>query len=167
VRKFINHGRAAAYAHDLVGYNYRMTDLHAALALDQLEQLDALQARRSANAAALRAGLQACARVQLPRIAPAARHVYHQFTILVPPGLRDALAQHLAGEQIQSAVIYPTPLPRLQCFAQVPQLPGASFEVAEQASRGCLSLPVHSELGPAETSRVIDAVASFFEGGVA
>jgi perosamine synthetase len=167
VRKFINHGRAAAYAHDLVGYNYRMTDLHAALALDQLEQLDALQERRWANAAALRAGLQACTRVRLPRVAPSARHVYHQFTIVVPPGLRDALAQHLAGRQIQSAVIYPTPLPRLQCFAQVPQLPAAGFEVAEQASRGCLSLPVHSDLGPAEMSRVIDAVARFFEGAAA
>lgn len=162
VRKFINHGRVAAYAHDLIGYNHRMTDLHAALALDQLEHLDALQARRSANAAALRAGLQGCAHIRLPRVAPQARHVYHQFTILVPPGLRDALSQHLAGEQIQSAVIYPVPLPHLRCFEGSPQLPGAAFDRAEQAGRSCLSLPVHSDLGPDEMQRIVDAVARFF-----
>jgi dTDP-4-amino-4,6-dideoxygalactose transaminase len=167
VSRFINHGRTSAYAHDLVGYNYRMTDLHAALALDQLEHLEALQARRTANAAALLAGLRRCEGVRFPRLAPQARHVYHQFTILVPADARDALARHLAGEQIQSAVVYPTPLPRLQCFAGSPQLPGASFAVAEQASHGCLSLPVHSDLGPAEMQRVTEAVVRFFESGAA
>lgn len=162
VRKFINHGRASAYAHDLIGYNYRMTDLHAALALDQLEQLAGLQARRSANAAALEAGLQGCAAVRLPRVAPEALHVYHQFTIQVSPNARNALIDHLATEDIQSAIIYPTPLPHLGCFTTSAQLPGAGFEVAERASQSCLSLPVHSGLGPVETGRVVDAVVRFF-----
>jgi perosamine synthetase len=164
VRRFINHGRTATYAHDLVGYNYRMTDLHAALALDQLEHFERLFDRRQANARALKEALRPHADASMPRVAVKAGHAYHQFTVVVAPDRREALAQHLAADQIQSAVFYPTPLPRLRCFAALPQLPDASFGLAETASQACLSLPVHSDLGPAEIDRIVGSLRRFFEG---
>jgi len=164
VRKFINHGKTAPYAHELVGYNYRMSDLHAALALDQLEHFETLFERRQANARTLREALRPHAAVSMPRVAAQAGHAYHQFTVVLSPERREALARHLAADQIQSAVIYPTPLPRLRCFATLPQSGGASFAVAEAASQGCLSLPVHSDLGPTEIDRIVGSLGRFFEG---
>ena len=165
VRKFINHGRTSAYEHEFVGYNYRMTNLHAALALDQLEQFESNLARRTANSEHFRSAFAAISALRLPRVEPGARHAMHQFTVIVPPESRDPLAAHLLADGIRSAVVYPTPLPYLKCFESLRPAQEDSFERARAASTSCLSIPVHPMLERGDLVRIVDSMIRFFPTG--
>jgi perosamine synthetase len=150
-----SHGAPRPYHHVDLGYNFRMTDLSAALGLAQLKRLDNFTRRRRSNARYYDRHLRG---VIVPTQAPDAFHVYHQYTVRVPDG-RDELQARLTGEGIGSAVYYPVPL-HLQPFYRelgyADELPKA-----EAASREVLSLPVWPGLKRAERERVAEAVSRF------
>lgn len=163
IRLLRNQGMEKQYENEIVGYNVRMTDLNAAIGRVQLQSLDQWRERRRANAQKLDAGL-AGSGVATPPAAPGAEHVYHQYTVRVPGGHRDALRKHLADRQIGSGVYYPLPVHRLPAFAadrdadlDLPQTRRAAAEV--------LSLPVHPSLADADLDRIVAAVHEYdFEG---
>ncbi|WP_292836698.1 DegT/DnrJ/EryC1/StrS family aminotransferase [Microbacterium sp.] len=148
-----NQGMERQYENEIVGFNARMTDIHAAIGRVQLTKVDAWTATRRSNAAFLDANLRG---VVTPPVASGAKHVYHQYTIRVPED-RDGFAVALKEEHgVGSGVYYPIPnhrLPSLAGFARDVHLPET-----ERAAREVLSLPVHPSLSQDDLERIVAAV---------
>jgi dTDP-4-amino-4,6-dideoxygalactose transaminase len=157
VRLLRNQGMSRRYANEVVGFNNRMSDLHAAIGRVQLGRLASLTERRQANAAFLSAHLEG---VVTPTTAPQATHVFHQYTVRVPED-RDGFAEALQEKGVQSAVYYPTPIHRLPSFHQDLDLPET-----ERAAAEVLSLPVHPSLTQQELEQVVAAVNAVVRAGV-
>jgi perosamine synthetase len=150
LRLYRNQGMERQYANEVVGFNNRMTDIHAAIGRVQLTKIDAWTQQRQRNAAHLSEHLSG---VETPSVAPGAVHVYHQYTIRVPED-RDGFARALREEYaVGSGAFYPTPTHRLPSFRSPAELPET-----DRAARECLSLPVHPSVGPAELDRIVTAV---------
>ncbi|MBC7298100.1 MAG: DegT/DnrJ/EryC1/StrS family aminotransferase, partial [Demequina sp.] len=150
VKLLRNQGMERRYENELVGFNARMTDIHAAIGRVQLTKLPAWTARRQEIAARFDASLQG---VVVPPVAEGAVHVYHQYTIRVPQD-RDGFAKALLDEHgVGTGVYYPIPnheLPSLRTEADLP--------VTAKAAQEVLSLPVHPALSDEDVERVIEAV---------
>jgi dTDP-4-amino-4,6-dideoxygalactose transaminase len=152
-----NQGMEKRYENEVVGFNARMTDLHAAIGRVQLRHLAERTAQRQRNAAFLSAGIEG---VGLPTVADGATHVWHQYTIRVADD-RDGFAAALAGEhQVGSGVYYPIPNHRLPSFDLEIDLPATA-----QACREVLSLPVHPALAEGDLERVVEAVNAVARAG--
>jgi perosamine synthetase len=152
IRVFINHGQEEKYLHTGIGYNYRMTDIAAAIGRIQLEKLDGFNRRRQETAAYYDSHL--CREgIVRPSTNPGVTHVYHQYVIRVTgefPLTRDELAQYLRDRGIGTAVHYPVPLHRQPAFAAIAQ--DARCPAAEECAATVLSLPVHPGVTDAERS---------------
>ncbi len=157
VRLLRNQGMETQYANEVIGFNARMTDIHAAIGRVQLTKVDGWTQRRQQNAAMLNAGLSEIAGVILPKVAPGAVHVYHQYTIRVDASERDRIRAALRDEhKVGSGVYYPIPnhrLPSLNRFA-----PGLHLEETERAASEVLSLPVHPSLTATDLERIVAAM---------
>jgi len=156
-----NHGQSQKYQHQYVGLNSRLDTLQAALLRVKLRYLPAAQAARQAVAARYDAGLAGLPGVQIPGRDARSSHVFHQYTIRVADGRRDALQKQLQLAQISSAVYYPSPVPKQEAYTFLCYKAG-DFPVAEQLCREVLSLPVHPGLTLAQQQAVIAAVRTFF-----
>ena len=152
VRLLREHGMKVRYHHDVVGYNFRMTDIAAAIGLAQLPKLPAANERRRAIAARYDAELRG---VVLPAVRPGVTHVYHQYTIRVNE--REAFAEALKARGVGSAIYYPMPVHRQKPFLAL-GYGREPFPVTERLTEQVLSIPVHPSLGDDEVSTVIDAV---------
>ncbi|MDR7422674.1 MAG: DegT/DnrJ/EryC1/StrS family aminotransferase [Armatimonadota bacterium] len=146
------------YAYEVVGFNYRMTEIAAAIGLVQLRALEARNEQRRANARWLAAGLGDLPWLRLPEEPAAVRSVYHQYTVHVPEG-RDALARHLAAHGVASRVYYPSLVPHTPAYRRLGF--AGSYPNAEALTRQVLSLPVHPGLRPDDLEVIVDAVRSF------
>ncbi|HET7421391.1 MAG TPA: DegT/DnrJ/EryC1/StrS family aminotransferase [Candidatus Dormibacteraeota bacterium] len=156
VRVLRQHGAGTRYVHEVLGYNFRMTDIAAAIGRAQLTKLDRFNEARRRNAAILSKGLAGVPGIVLPRERPGCRHVYHQYTIRVESD-RDALQRRLRELGIGTAVHYPIPV-HLQPFYEELGYGHQSMPSAELAARQVLSLPVHPGLSEADLQRIIDSV---------
>ena len=145
-----SHGMRRRYYHDSVGYNFRMSDLHAAIGLAQMDRLTELTATRCANAAYLSANLQG---VQVPTVKEGYEHVWHQYTVRVSDD-RDAKVRQLNDAGIGTAVFYPIPAHK-QAHLQELGYGELSLPVAEKASRQVISLPVHPLLTQADLEKIV------------
>jgi len=157
VKLYRNQGMEKQYHNEVVGFNCRMTDIHAAIGRVQLTKVDAWTARRQQNAAFLSANLQG---VTTPPVADGAVHVYHQYTIRVPQD-RDGLSAALREQyNIGSGMFYPVPNHRLAPFQAAVDLPQT-----ERAAQECLSLPVHPSLSQGDLERIVEAVNALAKAG--
>jgi dTDP-4-amino-4,6-dideoxygalactose transaminase len=112
-RQLISHGMKVRYYHEILGYNYRMTDIAAAIGIEQLKKLPAFNARRNATAQFYNVHLADIPGVVTPSIFPHRSHVFHQYTLRFTPGAaytRDQVAQTLAAQGIGTGIYYPTPV---------------------------------------------------------
>jgi len=160
IRLLRNQGMERQYENEVIGFNARMTDIHAAIGRVQLGKVDAWTATRQSNAAFFDAHLSG---VVTPPVAVGAGHVYHQYTIRVPED-RDGFARALKDEhQIGSGVYYPIPnhrLPSLTRFA-----PDLHLPETERAAKEVLSLPVHPSLSTSDLERITSAVNALAGAG--
>ena len=152
VRLLREHGMTVRYRHDTLGYNFRMTDIHAAIGLAQLAKLPAFNARRRGIAARYGAELRG---VVVPRARDGVTHVYHQYTLRVAQ--RDEFATRLAERGVGTGVYYPIPVHRQKPF-QALSYGDERFPVSERLADEVLSIPVYPGLSDAEVATVIDAV---------
>jgi dTDP-4-amino-4,6-dideoxygalactose transaminase len=160
VRLLRNQGMERQYENELIGYNARMTDIHAAIGRVQLTKVDAWTATRQANAAFLDANLHG---VVVPPVAPGATHVYHQYTVRVSED-RDRIVKALKEEySIGSGVYYPIPNHRLPSLASY--APGLDLPETERAAREVMSLPVHPSLSEGDLDRIVAAVNALVSAG--
>jgi dTDP-4-amino-4,6-dideoxygalactose transaminase len=157
LRLLRNQGMLRAYENEVVGFNGRMTNLHAAIGRVQLTKVADWTRTRQANARHFDANLDG---VVVPAVAEGATHVYHQYTIRVPED-RDGFVTALKAEhQVGSGVYYPIPNHRLPSFNRTEDLP-----VTEQLCREVLSLPVHPSLDDEDLDRIVTAVNTLAKAG--
>lgn len=156
-RKAVNHGRAGRYLHDTLGYNYRMTNIAAAIGLVQLGRLDEFNNRRIANAKYLSEHLSEIDWIQVPYIPNGFTHVFHQYTIKVDAVKRDKLADHLKSKDIDSAIIYPLAVYKQPLYESL-SYGDSNCPVAEEACNRVLSLPVHPSLEESELKMIINTI---------
>ncbi|GGA71492.1 aminotransferase DegT [Pseudoclavibacter endophyticus] len=160
MRLLRNQGMERAYANEIVGFNARMTDIHAAIGRVQLKKIDDWTRTRQRNAAFFDANLRG---VVVPPVEAAAVHVYHQYTVRVPED-RDGFVAALRDEHgVGSGVYYPTPNHRLESLA--PYAPQTNLVETERAAREVVSLPVHPSLSEADIERIVTAVNAVAQAG--
>ncbi|CAD5138685.1 MULTISPECIES: DegT/DnrJ/EryC1/StrS aminotransferase family protein [Microbacterium] len=155
-----NQGMERQYENEIVGFNARMTDIHAAIGRVQLTKVDAWTAQRQANAAFLDAELRG---VMTPPVAEGAVHVYHQYTIRVPEDRDGFVAALKAEHNVGSGVYYPIPNHRLPSLA--PYAPDLDLPETERAAREVVSLPVHPSLSQDDLDRIVTAVNTLAGAG--
>jgi dTDP-4-amino-4,6-dideoxygalactose transaminase len=157
MRLLRNQGMEKRYANEVIGFNTRMTDIHAAIGRVQLAKLAGWTAQRQANAAFLSENLHG---VVTPKTADNAVHVFHQYTIRVVDQDRDAFAAALAERGVGSGVYYPTPVHRLPSFDLTLDLPNTQLVAAQ-----VLSLPVYPSLSRQELETIVEAVNAVAKAG--
>lgn len=160
VRLLRNQGMETQYHNEIVGYNNRMTDIHAAIGRVQLRNLSRWTETRIKNAHYLSAHIQG---IPTPHVAEGVVHVFHQYTIRVPHD-RDGFSRALKEEfGIGNGVYYPVPnhqLPSLKKYAQA-----TSLQETVRAAKEVLSLPVHPSLKRRHLDRIVDAVNRLSKAG--
>ena len=161
IRMIANHGQKVKYRHDVVGCNSRLDTLQAAILRVKLRHLDEYAAARQRAASRYDAGLAGLAGIQTPARRPESTHVYHQYTLRIAGGLRDALAEHLKADGIPTMIYYPLPLHR-QVAYQSKRYSDQSFPVADQLCAEVLSLPMHTELTTQTQELIIQSIQTFF-----
>jgi perosamine synthetase len=159
LRLLRNHGDRGKYNHVALGYNYRMTNIQAAVGLVQLGRLEELNSKRIENALYYNERIRTKG-LTLPHRREGTRHVYNQYVVKVEddfPVDRDKLIEILQSMSIGSAVHYPKPVYR-QPFYRDLGLDNDLCPVAEEVSRKVLSLPVHPMLLPEDRSYIAETI---------
>jgi dTDP-4-amino-4,6-dideoxygalactose transaminase len=158
------HGGKPKYYHALIGGNFRLDELQAAVLNIKLTHLDAWSAGRQKNAAFYDAAFgraQLADAVRTPHAMPGARHIYNQYVIRAPQ--RDALRAKLAAAGVGTEIYYPVPLHRQQCFAYLGGKAG-DYPESERAAAETLALPIYPELTDTQLQYVVDMVAAHVPG---
>ncbi|MDY6905898.1 MAG: DegT/DnrJ/EryC1/StrS family aminotransferase [Thermodesulfobacteriota bacterium] len=163
LRKLRVHGSYPKYYHALIGGNFRLDALQAAIVAIKLKHLDAWTEKRRQNADRYRELFQTAGLDDAVRL-PAAvqdRHIYNQFVISVA-GRRDELRAFLQDNKVGSEVYYPVPLHLQNCFAHLGYNAG-DFPVSEYAAEHTLALPIYPELTDEQLVYVVDQIAAFLK----
>lgn len=149
-----NHGMRRRYYHEMVGYNFRMSDLHAAIGLAQMDRLEKFTQARRTNAQYLNANLKT---VVTPKVKAGYGHVWHQYTIRVDGGRdRDAAVKQLADAGVGTGIFYPVPAHKQEYMRE---LAGEyHLPVAEKLAKEVISLPVHPQLSQADLETIVEEV---------
>lgn len=158
IRRFRQHGMSAPYVYEELGFNYRMTDLQAAIAIEQLKKVDRFNEARNQNANYLNNALADEADIVLPTISSNRTHVFHQYTIRIVETSklnRDEVVNGLREQGVGAGVYYPR---ALHLYPHIKDLgfSEGDFPVSEEVASRVLSLPVH----PALTQEDLQTVAS-------
>jgi dTDP-4-amino-4,6-dideoxygalactose transaminase len=156
------HGGKPKYYHALIGGNFRLDELQAAVLNVKLPHLDAWSAGRQRNAAyydAAFAGERLGDAVRTPLALPGGRHIYNQYVIRVRD--RDGLRRHLTARGVGTEIYYPVPLHLQQCFAYLGGKAG-DFPHTERAAAESLALPIYPELTNTQLQTVVAAVAAYY-----
>jgi len=159
------HGGKPKYLHSVIGGNFRIDELQAAVLRVKLKYLDGWTEARQRNAAFYDAAFAAAGlggSIVTPRAAKTGRHIFNQYVVRVQN--RDALKAFLAERGIGTEIYYPVPLHLQQCFAYLNHVDG-DFPESERAARETLALPIYPELAQAQLEAVVAAVAEFHAAG--
>lgn len=162
-----NHGSKPKYYHKIVGGNFRLDTLQAAVVTTKLKHLDDWARSRQANAERydqlfMECGLVEKKYVVLPRVLTS-RHVFNQYVIRVMR--RDELQNFLKVQEIGAEVYYPVPMPLQECFKYLGYGKG-NFPESEKASMETIALPIYPELSDAQARCVVEAIARFYAAGI-
>ncbi|NWK55146.1 DegT/DnrJ/EryC1/StrS family aminotransferase [Verrucomicrobiaceae bacterium N1E253] len=158
--KMRNHGMHPRYYHEMVGGNFRLDALQAALLRVKFQQYPEYTRLRQHNAAYYHEGLADVNGLVLPVTDEGNEHIWNQFTIRVLDGKRDALRQGLLDLGIGCEIYYPVPMHQQQCFAHLADQARSAFKVTEQLAAEVLSIPVYPELTQSQKDEVIEAIRS-------
>ncbi len=156
------HGGKPKYFHGLIGGNFRIDELQAAVLNVKFRHLDAWTSARQRNAAFYDGAFAAAdlgRAVQTPLAIPGARHIYNQYIIRVRD--RDRLRQHLTAHGVGTEIYYPVALHQQKCFAYLRHRAG-EFPESERAAEETLALPIFPELTTTQLQYVVDSIAAFY-----
>jgi dTDP-4-amino-4,6-dideoxygalactose transaminase len=158
------HGGKPKYYHALIGGNFRIDELQAAVLNVKLPHLDEWTAARQRNAAYYQRAF-AHARldeaVRTPQATHGVRHIYNQYVLRVRN--RDALRAHLTAAGVGTEIYYPVPLHLQQCFAYLGHKAG-EYPLSEQAAAEALALPIYPELSEGQLQYVVDSIVAYYRG---
>ncbi len=150
------HGESERYIHVVLGYNFRMTDIAAAIGIVQLKKLEKFNKKRIENAKYLTENIDEINGINSPYVASNVKHVFHQFTVRVEESNRDKLMEFLKSRGIGTGIHYPKPIYKQKIYQE------RGFNVfcpeSETASSEVLSLPVHPSLEKFELEEIVSAL---------
>lgn len=152
-----DHGQHDRYYHKVLGHNYRMTDIAAAIGIEQLKKLDNMNNRRIENAKKLTDGLKWIKGLITP--SSENKHVYHQYTLRITDEFsktRDELADFLTKNGIGNAIYYPVPIHMQEVYNQKDNL--SNLSISEKLSKQVISIPVHPNLTDADLEKIIGVI---------
>lgn len=155
------HGSKIRYYHDILGYNYRMTDMEAAIGLEQIKKLPKFNAARQKNAKFLDKNLSKIVGIQVPFTEKDAKPVYHQYTIRITPDFplkRDEVLAKLTEAGIGTAVFYPLPINEQKVYEALGYK--SNTPLAKKVSNEVLSLPVHPGLKQKDLEYIVKVFKS-------
>ncbi len=161
-KQIANHGMAKQYQHDVVGINSRLDGLQAAILRVKLKHLRGYLAARQAAAARYDALLEGLAGLHIPVREHRSSHVFHQYTLKIEDGKRDALRAHLTEYGIPSGVYYPVPGHAQQAFSQF-QYNSDDYPVSSELAQTVLSLPIHTELNDDQQQFISGIILKFMD----
>ncbi|MEA2637697.1 MAG: perosamine synthetase, partial [Chloroflexota bacterium] len=161
LRVLRNQGMRGRYDYSIIGQNWRMTDIAAAIAIPQMEHLDAINASRRANAAVLTSLLRDNPSIATPRVPAGRGHVWHQYTVLLAPGLdRDRVVAFMSSRGVDAGVYYPNLVWDHDAYRHHHNVRRDDTPIARDAASRCLSLPVHPGLSAHDLERVAETLAA-------
>lgn len=153
-RMMRNHGMQRRYYHDMLGYNFRISDLHAAIGLAQMDRLEEITNKRRENAAYLNAKITS---VITPKVPDGFEHVWHQYTVRITDGRdRDVAVKRLADAGIGTGIFYPVPVHEQDYMHQL--VGEVHLPVSERLAGEVFSLPVHPHLTQTDLEKIVDEV---------
>ena len=156
------HGGKPKYFHSVIGGNFRIDELQAAVLRVKLKYLDGWTEARQRNAAFYDAAFAAAGladRLETPQAAKNGRHIFNQYVVRVQN--RDALKEFLAKRSIGTEIYYPVPLHLQKCFAYLNHAAG-DFPESERAAQETLALPIYPELDQVQLDAVVASIAEFY-----
>lgn len=164
-KQFRHHGQSEKIKYEYfdLGYNYRMTDISASIALEQLKKVNIFNEKRIKNAEILTAGLKGLKGIIIPEIIKGNKHVFHQYTLRITEEFeksRDELKEFLKDNSIECAVYYPKPLHLQPHFIKMGYKEG-DFPIAEKLAKQVLSLPIHPSLTNDDLYFIIDKIKKY------
>ncbi|HEX54632.1 MAG: aminotransferase DegT [Candidatus Altiarchaeales archaeon] len=157
-RMYINHGMRERYRHEMLGFNYRMTNLQAALGLCQLEKLDGFNERRIQNAKFLSENLELIEFLETPHLPRNVKHVFHQYTIKLNVE-RDGFLEHLSRSGVGYGVYYPRTIPQQPLYRKLGY--DEKFKIADDLAKRVVSLPVHPALSEEDLEKIVSVVSNY------
>jgi perosamine synthetase len=154
------HGDTGGYDHKVLGYNYRMTNIEAAIGLGQLEKLDRFNQARAENAAYYAEHLKGLDWLELPVVKEHCTHCFNQFTLKIKTRDRDKFVEYLKENEIGSRVYYPVTIPAQTLYKELgyDQL---TFPVADRLCNEVVSIPVHPAVSPEDREKIVNVIKSF------
>lgn len=158
-----NHGQKIKYYHSVIGCNSRLDTIQAAILNVKLKYLDEYAIARRCAAEYYTNALLELSGIETPFKSEYSSHVYHQYTLIVKEGRRDALKKYLAEKGVPSMIYYPLPLQEQQAFKSISRVYGNLTNSTYLAS-SVLSIPMHTELTKEQQNIVIEGIISFFKG---
>ena len=165
IHMIANHGQRVKYHHAVIGCNSRLDSIQAAVLEVKLKHLDEYCAARYAAASYYTRQLKAFDPEEqffiTPKELPGSTHVYHQYTLKVKNGKRDALKVFLAEQGVPSMIYYPLPLQEQEAFKPITRS-AESLDNSRECAYSVLSLPIHTEMTTAIQDTVISAIKRFF-----
>jgi UDP-2-acetamido-2-deoxy-ribo-hexuluronate aminotransferase len=161
IKMMANHGQRIKYHHDVIGVNSRLDTLQAAILKVKLKYLNEYEAARNAAAAYYDRSLAGLDALTIPTRSSYSTHVFHQYTVKVKGGKRDALKKYLEAKGIPTMIYYPVPL-HLQVAYRREGFVEGSFPLTESLSREVLSLPIHTEMREDQQVYIVSCVKEFF-----
>lgn len=170
LRGVVNHGMYERYHHDVVGVNSRLDSLQAAVLRAKLPLLDTYNSKRRDAARKYTKALKGIEGVITPETVNGCGeicdtcdcHVFHQYTLKITNGKRDALVKHLADKEIPCGVYYPIPLHKQKAYVD-DRYNDSDFPVTNQLVQQVISLPMHTELDDEQIAYITDAIIGFIK----
>ncbi len=159
IRGMVNHGMYKRYYHDVVGVNSRLDSIQAAVLRAKLPHLDTYNRKRAESAAKYSRAFEGQEHIVVPKIVGDS-HVFHQYTLKITNGKRDALVQHLNDNGVPCGVYYPVPLHRQKAYLDS-RYNEADFPVTNQLVEEVISLPMHTELDDEQIQFITKLVIDF------
>jgi perosamine synthetase len=159
LRVLRNQGMRERYKYEVIGHNYRLTDIHAAIAVPQVARMFKIAEIRKANAAKLNKGFSGLSSVRTPSELAGRSHVWHQYTILLTesgPISRDEFTAKMSEAGIACGAYYPKLAFDYDCFRDDKRVIVGDVPVATRVAKNCVSLPVHQHLSDIDIETIID-----------
>lgn len=162
IRKVANHGQGKRYYHDVVGCNSRLDSIQAAVLNCKLPRLDGYSSRRGLAADYYDEHLAGLQGLLTPARQPNSTHVFHQYTLRIDGGRRDALQEHLKAAGVPSMIYYPVALYDQEAFKGTAANDITFLTNTDLLTKEVISLPMHSEMSEETLGYIVGAVKSFF-----
>ena len=161
LRGIVNHGMYIRYHHDVVGVNSRLDSLQACVLRAKLPHLDSYNQKRREAARLYTEGLQGNPNIITPEIPQGdSSHVFHQYTIRILGGKRDALAEHLTKHGVPFGIYYPIPLHKQKAYEDS-RYREADFPATNELVQEVISLPMHTELDKEQINFITKLITDF------